>query len=180
MGHRQHSEGNPHDIHSSSGKRRKVAPMEKVRVCRSCGHIDPVDSRGRCPSCGVFFELAIMPRTDAEQLARQRRRRVLRRRLMRLAVALAVVGGTTIWALGHILILVPAHLVPQPASAPASGLIPGPRSGVPQNIAALPPRQRHSHIMWPGPIALPSLFSRRLQSWTPMSILQQGTAAPLL
>jgi len=69
-------------------------------VCRSCGHIDPADSRGRCPTCGVFFELAIMPRPKAEQLARQRRRKVWRRRLVRLTVVLALVGGTTIWALG--------------------------------------------------------------------------------
>jgi outer membrane protein assembly factor BamB len=69
-------------------------------VCGSCGHIDPADSRGRCPTCGVFFELAIVPRPEAEKIARQRRRRVLRRRLVRLAIALAVVGGATTWALG--------------------------------------------------------------------------------
>ncbi len=74
--------------------------MEDVRVCRSCGYIDPANSRGRCPSCGVFFELAIVPRFEAEQIARQQRRRVLRRRLVRLTVALAIVGGATIWALG--------------------------------------------------------------------------------
>lgn len=74
--------------------------MEEVRVCRSCGRIDPADSRGRCPACGMFFELAIVPRLEAEQIARQRQRRVLRRRLVRLTVALAVVGSTTIWALG--------------------------------------------------------------------------------
>jgi outer membrane protein assembly factor BamB len=48
----------------------------------------------------MFFELAIVPRLEAEQIARQRQRRVLRRRLVRLTVALAVVGSTTIWALG--------------------------------------------------------------------------------
>jgi outer membrane protein assembly factor BamB len=69
-------------------------------VCRSCGYIDPADSRGRCPSCGVFFELAIVPRPQAEQIARQRRRGVWRRRLVRVTVVLVVVGGTTIWALG--------------------------------------------------------------------------------
>jgi eukaryotic-like serine/threonine-protein kinase len=69
-------------------------------VCRFCGHIDPADSRGRCPACGMFFELAIVPRPEAEQIARQWRRRVLRRRLVRLAAVLAVVGVVTIWALG--------------------------------------------------------------------------------
>jgi outer membrane protein assembly factor BamB len=89
--------------------------VEEVRVCRSCGHIDPADSRGRCPTCGVFLELAIVPRMEAEQIARQHRRRVLRRRLVRLTVALAVVGGTTIWALGAYL-----DLGPSPPSATTS------------------------------------------------------------
>ena len=74
--------------------------MEDVRVCRSCGHIDPADSRGRCPTCGVLFDLAIVPRAEAEQLARERRRRVARRRLLRYAVALAFAGGVATWALG--------------------------------------------------------------------------------
>jgi outer membrane protein assembly factor BamB len=77
-----------------------MAAVEEVRVCRSCGHIDAADSRGRCPSCGVFFELAIVPRLEAEQVARQRRHRILRRRLVCISVALAVVGGATLWALG--------------------------------------------------------------------------------
>jgi outer membrane protein assembly factor BamB len=89
--------------------------MEEVRVCRSCGHIDPADSRGRCPSCGVFFELAIVPRMEAEQIARQRRRRVWRRRLVRFIVAVVVVGSTAIWALGAYF-----DLGPSPPSATTS------------------------------------------------------------
>ena len=81
-------------------------------MCRSCGHIDPADSRGRCPACGMFFELAIVPRLEAEQIARQWRRRVLRRRLVRLTVVLVVVGGATIWALGAYF-----DLGPRPPSA---------------------------------------------------------------
>jgi outer membrane protein assembly factor BamB len=74
--------------------------VEEVRVCRACGHIDPVESRGRCPTCGLFFDLAVVPRPEAEQIARRRRRKVLRRRLVRLSVACALVGGATVWALG--------------------------------------------------------------------------------
>jgi outer membrane protein assembly factor BamB len=74
--------------------------VEEVRLCRACGHIDPVDSRGRCPTCGLFFDLAIVPRAEAELIARQRRRTVLRRRLARLTVACALVGSAIIWALG--------------------------------------------------------------------------------
>jgi hypothetical protein len=77
-----------------------VAPVEDVRLCRSCGHIDAADSRGRCHNCGSFSELAILPRPEAERLARQQRRRVSRRRLIRLTVALALLGGATVWALG--------------------------------------------------------------------------------
>jgi outer membrane protein assembly factor BamB len=73
--------------------------MENLRVCRACGHIDAVDSRGACPACGGFFDLAIVPRAEAEQIARERRRRLLRRRLVRYGVALAVIGGATGWAL---------------------------------------------------------------------------------
>jgi outer membrane protein assembly factor BamB len=69
-------------------------------MCRSCGHIDAADSKGRCGHCGLFSELAILPRPEAERLARQRRRRALRRRLLLLTVALALLGGATVWALG--------------------------------------------------------------------------------
>jgi len=70
-----------------------------LRVCRACGHIDPADSRGGCPTCGGFFDLAIVPRAEAEQIARERRRRLLRRRLVRYGIALAFAGGATGWAL---------------------------------------------------------------------------------
>src|SRR5919109_5571051 len=81
-------------------------------MCRSCGHIDAADSRGRCGNCGLFSELAILPRSQAEQLARQRQRRTLRWRLLRLAVALALGGGAAVWALGVFL-----DLGPSPPSA---------------------------------------------------------------
>lgn len=77
-----------------------MMPMEDVRVCRACGRIDPVEQRGRCPSCGLFTELDIVSRQEAERLARRVRRRVWRRRLIRLAVVLIVLGGVTAWALG--------------------------------------------------------------------------------
>jgi outer membrane protein assembly factor BamB len=48
----------------------------------------------------LFSELAVVPRAQAEQFTRQRRRRVWRRRLLRLSVVLAVVGGVAAWALG--------------------------------------------------------------------------------
>jgi len=74
--------------------------VQDVRICRSCGHIDAAHTRGRCQNCGLFSELAILPQVEAEQLARQRRRHALRRRLRRRVVALALLGGATVWALG--------------------------------------------------------------------------------
>jgi outer membrane protein assembly factor BamB len=81
-------------------------------VCRSCGHIDPADSRGRCPACGVFFDLVIVPLLEAEQIVQQRRRRVFRRRMLRLTLVLVVLAGSTIWALGAYF-----DLGPKPPSA---------------------------------------------------------------
>jgi outer membrane protein assembly factor BamB len=48
----------------------------------------------------LFSELALMSRPAAERLARQRRRRGVRRRLVRLTVTLVLCGGVTVWALG--------------------------------------------------------------------------------
>src|SRR5215510_12947197 len=83
-----------------SAQCRKVTPVEDVRMCRACGHIDAADSRGRCHNCGLFSELTILPRPQAEQLVRQRWRRAWRRRLLYLTVALALLGGATLWACG--------------------------------------------------------------------------------
>ena len=74
--------------------------VEDVRVCRFCGHIAAVDSTARCRTCGVFSDFMVVPRPAAERLARQRQRRVVRRRLVRLTVALVLLGGVTVWALG--------------------------------------------------------------------------------
>jgi outer membrane protein assembly factor BamB len=97
--------------------------VEDVRVCRFCGHITPVDSTARCRTCGVFSDFIVVPRPAAERLGRQRQRRVLRRRLVRLTVALALVGGVILWVLGAFFDLGPhppratthlsAHLGPQ-------------------------------------------------------------------
>lgn len=71
--------------------------MEEVRLCRRCGHIDPADSRGRCPSCDVFTELTLLPRAAAERLVQRLRRRQLCRRLVRIAVLLFLLAGATAW-----------------------------------------------------------------------------------
>jgi outer membrane protein assembly factor BamB len=55
----------------------------------------------------VFFDLAIVPRLEAEQIARQHRRRLLRRRVARVSMALIVAGALTVWALGAYLDISP-------------------------------------------------------------------------
>ncbi|MGQ4807428.1 Outer membrane protein assembly factor BamB [Candidatus Entotheonellaceae bacterium PAL068K] len=77
----------------------RLAPVEDVRVCRFCGHIDPVDTTGRCQTCGLFSGLALVPRSEAGQIARRQRLSRWRRRLLRLIVAFALVGGVSAWAL---------------------------------------------------------------------------------
>lgn len=72
--------------------------VEEVRVCRFCGHIDPVGTTGRCQNCGLFSGFALASRTEAEQFMRQRRRRLVLRRLVRLLVVLALLGGVAAWA----------------------------------------------------------------------------------
>lgn len=78
---------------------KKVVTLEDVRVCRFCGHIDPVDSRGRCRKCGLFLGLDIVSRVEAEQLARRHRLRFWRSRLFRLFLVCVLLSGVTIWAL---------------------------------------------------------------------------------
>jgi len=73
--------------------------VEDVRVCRFCGHIDSGDTKGRCQSCGLFFGLTVVPRPEAERLARRQRLRVWRRGVMRLILVLALLGGVTAWAM---------------------------------------------------------------------------------
>lgn len=77
---------------------RQVASVETVRVCRSCGRIDPADTRGRCLTCGVFTELALVPHSEAERIVRRLRHRIWRRRLLYLFLVLACVGGVAVWA----------------------------------------------------------------------------------
>jgi eukaryotic-like serine/threonine-protein kinase len=135
--------------------------VEEVRVCRACGHIDPADSRGRCPVCSMFFDLAIVPRAEAEQIARQWRRRILRRRLVRLTLVLAVVGSATIWALGAYFDLGPR---PPSATTNISASI-GPRTWAqigrtPENSGSTPEAAPFpQHVIWMYRTSKPLLAS---------------------
>lgn len=75
-----------------------MTAVENVRVCRLCGHIDAVESQGRCPSCDAYSGLVALPRGDAERIARRYRRRAVRKRLVRVTLALAIVVSIGLWA----------------------------------------------------------------------------------
>ncbi len=72
--------------------------MEQVRVCRLCGHIDTIESSGRCPSCNAFSGLTTLTRGAAETIARRYRRRALIKRLVRVATVLILVIAAGLWA----------------------------------------------------------------------------------
>ncbi|MGQ4809141.1 hypothetical protein NKDENANG_02543 [Candidatus Entotheonellaceae bacterium PAL068K] len=71
--------------------------MEDVRVCRFCGHIAPENSTGSCKNCGLFWGLIVVPRPEAERIARRQWQRLWRSRLLRLIVVLTLVAGMTVW-----------------------------------------------------------------------------------
>jgi outer membrane protein assembly factor BamB len=71
---------------------------ENVRVCRLCGHVDAVESSGRCPSCDAFSGLVTLPRGEAERIARRYRRRAMIKRLAGVAVGLTLVSAAALWS----------------------------------------------------------------------------------
>ncbi len=74
--------------------------MENVWACRICGTIDPSDRQmSRCQSCGAFTSIVELPRSEAEQIARRRRNRALRRRWLTVVVIAGLVVGVTFWLL---------------------------------------------------------------------------------
>ena len=91
----------------------RASTEEKVRVCESCGHVNPADESPRCNRCWLPLTwVTAVGQVEAEQLVRVRRKGLLRRRLMVRAVPLALVVGLGIWTLSAFI-----HLGPKPASA---------------------------------------------------------------
>ena len=152
--------------------------VEDVRVCRFCGHIAAVDSTARCRTCGVFSDFMVVPRPAAERLARQRQRRVVRRRLVRLTVALVLLGGVTVWILGAFFDLGPSPPGPRLMVAPTSGHTPGHRVAARRRATVLPLRPRHFHTVSPGPIVPRSRSSPHRRWSSRMSTSAPAMAAP--
>ncbi|WP_179130854.1 outer membrane protein assembly factor BamB family protein [Candidatus Entotheonella palauensis] len=71
--------------------------MEEVRVCRFCGHIDPVQHTGKCEHCGSFTGFVICSRQEAEALSRERQRSRGRRGLRYGLLGLVLLAGVTAW-----------------------------------------------------------------------------------
>ncbi|MCH7712148.1 MAG: PQQ-binding-like beta-propeller repeat protein [Chloroflexi bacterium] len=92
---------------------RRASSEEQIRVCESCGHLNPADESARCDRCWLPLTwVAAVGRVEGEQLVRVQRRRLLRRRVMVRAVPLAVALGLGFWALSQFV-----HLGPNPPGA---------------------------------------------------------------
>ena len=90
-----------------------ASSVENVRVCGSCGHLNPPDDSPRCENCWMPLSgVAAVGPVEAEQLVRSRRMQLLRRRLMVRAVPLAMVLAIIIWILSSFV-----HIGPNPPGA---------------------------------------------------------------
>ena len=81
--------------------------MEHVQVCRFCGHIDSVDDAGRCNHCRFFSGLTSVTRAEAKRISRGRRFSLLRSRLLRLGLVLALIAGLGVWVMWNLFDLAP-------------------------------------------------------------------------
>lgn len=99
--------------------------MQEVRVCRACGHINPIDGARRCASCWLpLINAATMDRDQAEKLTRRRLPGFLRRPV--LTLSLAVIFGLVAWQLVVIFDVMPRVFPPAKASGDATpSLAPG-------------------------------------------------------
>ncbi|MFQ6028626.1 MAG: PQQ-binding-like beta-propeller repeat protein, partial [Dehalococcoidia bacterium] len=71
--------------------------MEQVRVCRFCGHVNPASSTSRCDNCDSFSGLIDVSPAEASQVTRRHHFRFLRSRLLRLAIAVALIVWGGVW-----------------------------------------------------------------------------------
>ena len=86
--------------------------MERVRVCRICGRLNPGDSNW-CDNCRLpLTRVAPVPQAEGQQQARIYRLRILRSRLVRTGLLIALAIGLTVWG-----VLVFFDLGPNPPSA---------------------------------------------------------------
>lgn len=70
----------------------------QVQVCLTCGHINPVGGSGSCEACWISLARApVVTEAQGEQMARLRRLRFRRTRLVRFAILLALASGFTVW-----------------------------------------------------------------------------------
>lgn len=99
--------------------------MQQVRVCRACGHINPIDDSQRCSECWLpLTSAATMDQDQAEKRSRNRWPQFLRRPV--LTFSLAVAFGLMAWALVVLFDVVPRVFPPAKASGNATpSLAPG-------------------------------------------------------
>lgn len=70
---------------------------EDVLLCRSCGHINPIEGTIRCQVCASFSALATVTRGDAERIRLLSKIRFLRSRSVRIGVPLVLVLALLFW-----------------------------------------------------------------------------------
>ena len=93
-----------------------MSSVEQVRVCRICGHINPLGDRTRCSNCwSSLAEITPVTRTEGHRIARRIRLGFLRNRFLRIGFLLAAAIGFTVWG-----VLVFFDLGPNPPSATTS------------------------------------------------------------
>ena len=99
--------------------------MQQVRMCRACGHINPLDETHRCASCWLpLIRAATMDQGEAEMLSRKRWTRFIRRPV--LTFSLAVIFGLMAWQVVVIFDVMPRVFPPAKASGDAiPSLAPG-------------------------------------------------------
>ena len=90
--------------------------MEQVRVCRICGHINPIGDRTRCSNCwSSLAETTPVTRIEGRRIARRLRLGFLRNCFFRIGFLLAAAIGFTVWG-----VLVFFEVGPNPPGATTS------------------------------------------------------------
>ena len=72
--------------------------MEQVRLCVYCGHLNNVVGGSRCKNCWLSLSSArLLFRNEAEEMARQRRFRYLRIRIIRRSLLVIIILSLVSW-----------------------------------------------------------------------------------
>ena len=72
--------------------------MEEVRLCVYCGHLNDLSGGSRCANCWLSLGAArLLPRVEAEQIAREKRFRYLRIKIIRRSLLTITIVSLLLW-----------------------------------------------------------------------------------